>query len=141
MESETHSGSIALLTHKEQLGMTDLVNDRAAGVNPPQKRSHNVLLPPKGLPVGQDWKVGADPHNVILYRRRKAKSGKEQWAAEGFYTTLGSALVGLVRQGVRDTKLESIQEVQDKIVQLEYDILKMAATLDKEIIEAWKVTA
>lgn len=104
-----------------------VVTDSRKSVSMPPKRLHNGLGPQKGITIGRDWKVTADEYNVTLYKRRHSKGGKESWGLQGYYSTLGNALVGLVRQGVRDTELASIQAVQDKIAQLEQDILKMAA--------------
>lgn len=96
--------------------------------NAPQTRSYTPLVPQKGLPVGDSWKVGADACNVILFRKVKSRIGKaDRWETFGYYSTLGNALVAMVRQGIRDTELASIQEVQDKIAKLEHDILRMAA--------------
>jgi hypothetical protein len=93
----------------------------------PSHPSHSVQMAGKGISVGQSWRIIADEMNVTLYKRAKTKSGGERWQTFGYYSTLGHALIGLVRQGVRDTELVSIRAVQDKIAQLEQDILKMAA--------------
>jgi hypothetical protein len=84
-------------------------------------------LPHKGLAVGTDWRLTSDPYNVILSRRVKTKSGREQWETFGYYSTVGNALIGLVRQGVRDTELASVHVVLDRIAELEAQILKMSA--------------
>jgi hypothetical protein len=70
-------------------------------------------------------KIGVDPYNVILYRRAKTKSGKEQWETFGYYSTLGNALVRLIRQGIRDAEFKDIRSTQNKIEQLEHDIFRM----------------
>ena len=96
--------------------------------NAPQTRSYTPLVPQKGLPVGASWKVGADACNVILFRKVKTTTGKaDRWETFGYYSTLGNALIALVRQGIRDTELVGIHAVVDKIAQLEHDILRMAA--------------
>ena len=105
-----------------------VTQDRAKSVNATQTRNHRPLVPQKGIPIGENWRVGADAYNVTLFKRVKSRTGKaDRWETVGYYSTLGSALVGLVHQGIRDTELESIQAVQDKIAELEHDILKMAA--------------
>jgi hypothetical protein len=101
-----------------QLKGTGVVKDKEKSVTMPTKRCYNIVVPQKGINVGSDWKLGADELNVILYRRRKSKTGKEQWAVDGYYSTIGNALIGLVRHGVRDTELVSVQAVQDKIAQI-----------------------
>jgi hypothetical protein len=120
-------GNMTLQNAPRQGKLPGIGKDSIKSVSVAPKRLHNVLIPQNGIPVGKEWKVGADEHNVILYRKRKSKSGKDTWGTFGYYSTLGNALIGLVRQGVRDTELASIQAVQDKIAELEHDILKMAA--------------
>ncbi len=80
----------------------------------------------KGLVIGQNWKVGADALNIILYQRQVNKNtGKEYWRAHSYYATVANALVELVNQGVRDTELADLKTVCDKIDQLRRDILKL----------------
>jgi hypothetical protein len=79
----------------------------------------------QGILIGSEWKITADKMNVILWR--KEGKLKPRWRTEGYFSTIGNALIALVRQGVCDTELASIQTVQDRIVELEHDILRMAA--------------
>jgi hypothetical protein len=103
-----------MTTQTRQLTMPDVAKDRGKSVTMPQTRSHAPQIGQTGI--------------TILHRRVKSKTGKaDHWEVHGYHSTLGSALVGLVRQGIRDTELADIQSVQDKIAQLEHDILKMAA--------------
>jgi len=103
-------------------------NSRIPGSDASQTRSHTALVPQEGLPVGDSWKVGADAYNVILFRKIKSRTGKaDRWETFGYYSTIGNALIALARQGIRDTELVGIQAVDDKIAQLEHDILRMAA--------------
>ncbi|MBI4188310.1 MAG: hypothetical protein HY529_03785 [Chloroflexi bacterium] len=82
----------------------------------------------KGLVVGQDWRVGADSLNIILYRRQvNNKTGKEYWRAHSYYAIVANALVGLVNQGVRDTELAELKAVCDKIDELRRDIFKVCS--------------
>ena len=97
-------------------------NDRRKGFNGPQTTLHRLG---QGILIGTDWKITSDRYNVILWR--KEGKSKPRWRTEGFFSTIGNALIFLVRQGVRDTELVSIQAVQDKITQLEHNILRMAA--------------
>jgi hypothetical protein len=99
-----------------------IVKDRVMSVNATKTTPYHLG---EGILIGTEWKVTADRFNVILWR--KEGKTKPRWRAEGYYSTIGNALIGLVRQGVRDTELASIQAVQDKIAELEHDILKMAA--------------
>ena len=83
----------------------------------------------KGLGVGQDWRVGADALNIILYQRHvNKKTAKAYWRAHSYYATVANALVELVNQGVRDTKLADLKTVCDKIDRLRKDILKVCGS-------------
>lgn len=104
-----------------------MAKDMAKSVKSQQRPRQGAPVPQKGITVGQNWKVSSDSMNVILSRRVRTESGKEEWETIGYYSTLGNALVGLVRQGLRDTEMASIEAVQDKIAELEHDILKLAA--------------
>ncbi|MFC2044933.1 hypothetical protein ACFLT8_07100 [Chloroflexota bacterium] len=81
----------------------------------------------KGLVIGQNWRVGADTFNIILYQHQvNKKTGKEYWRAHSYYSTVANALVGLVNQGVRDTELADLKTICGKIEQLHKDILKVS---------------
>ncbi|MBA7480373.1 hypothetical protein ES707_15826 [subsurface metagenome] len=89
-----------------------------------QKKLQQATEPLKGLTIGQDWRVGADTLNIILYRRQvNKKTGKEYWRAHSYFATVTNALAGLVNQGVRDTELADLKTVCDKIEQIHKDIL------------------
>jgi len=88
-----------------------------------QNKPQHVIERGKGLPVGQDWKVGADSLNIILYQRHiNKKTGKEYWRVHSYYATVANALVELVNQGVRDTELADMKVICGKIDQLQKDI-------------------
>ncbi|MFC1933273.1 hypothetical protein ACFLXU_06605 [Chloroflexota bacterium] len=81
-----------------------------------QNKPQQATEPLKGLVIGQDWRVGADSLNIILYRRQvNNKTGKEYWRAHSYYATIANALVGLVNQGVRDTELADLKTVNKRI--------------------------
>ena len=91
-----------------------------------QNKPQQAVEVSKGLVIGQDWRVGTDTLNIILYRRQvNKKTGKEYWRAHSYYATVANALVGLINQGVRDTELADLKTVCDKIEQLHKDILKV----------------
>ncbi len=91
-----------------------------------QNTPQQAVEPLKGLAIGQNWLVGADTLNIILYRRQvNKKTGKEYWRAHSYYATLSNALLGLVNQGVRDTELADLKAVCDKIEQIHKDILEV----------------
>ena len=88
-----------------------------------QNKLQQATEPLKGVAIGQEWRVGADAFNIILYQRQvNKKTGKEYWRAHSYYSSVACALVGLVNQGVRDTKLADMRTVCDKIEQLHKDI-------------------
>jgi hypothetical protein len=90
----------------------------------PQNKPEQAAKPSRGMVVGQDWRVGADSSNIILYQRQvNEKTGKEYWRAHSYYATVANALLGLVNQGVRDTELTDLKTVCGKIDQLRRDIL------------------
>ncbi len=75
------------------------------------------------MAIGQDWRVGADTLNIILYRRQvNKKTGKEYWRAHSYYATVPNALVGLVNQGVRDTELADMETVNKRIDEIHTQI-------------------
>ena len=91
-----------------------------------QNKPQQATEPLEGLAIGQNWRVEADTLNIILYRRQVNKeTGKEYWRAHSYYATVANALVGLVKQGVRDTELADLKAVCDKINQLRRDIFKV----------------
>jgi len=94
-----------------------------------QNKPQQAVEAVKGLAVGQDWRVGADTLNIILYRRQvNKKTGKEYWRAHSYFATVANALSELVNQGVRDTQLADLKTVCDKIDQLHKDILKVCGS-------------
>ena len=96
-----------------------------------QNKPQQATEPLKGLAIGQDWRVGADTLNIILYRCQvNKKTGKEYWRAHSYYATVTNALVGLVNQGVRDTKLADLKTVCGKIEQLHKDIFHALSASD-----------
>ncbi|MFC1875176.1 hypothetical protein ACFLY3_03425 [Chloroflexota bacterium] len=98
-----------------------------------QNKPQQATKPFKGLAIGQDWRVGADTLNIILYRRQvNKKNGKDYWRAHSYYATVANALVGLVDQGVRDTELADLKTVCDKIEQLRKDILKVCGSNEEQ---------
>ena len=97
-----------------------------------QNKPQQATKPLKGLAVGQNWRVGADTLNIILYRRQvNKKTGREYWRVHSYYATVSNAIVELVNQGVRDTELADLKTVCDKIEQLHKDILRVCG-LDGE---------
>jgi hypothetical protein len=93
--------------------------------NKPQQATETL----KGLVIDKEWRVGADSLNIILYRRQfNKKSGKEYWRAHSYYSTVANALMGLVNQGIKDTKLIDLKTVCRKIDRLHQDIIRACKT-------------
>ncbi len=81
-----------------------------------QNKPQQATEPLKGLVIGQNWRVGADTLNIILYRCQvNKKTGKEYWRAHSYYATVTNALGELVNQGVRDTELADLKTVNKRI--------------------------
>ena len=96
-----------------------------------QNKPQQAVEPLKGLAIGQNWRVGADALNIILYWRQvNKKTGKEYWRAHSYFGTVANALVELVNQGVRDTELADLKTVCDKIEQLHKDIRDILSASD-----------
>ena len=81
------------------------------------------------MKIGNDWEIKSDSLNVILSRKkeRKKKSGGvyEDWEVVGYFATIENALRELVRQKVRDTKLEDLKSVVEQIKETE-KMIRMA---------------
>jgi len=91
-----------------------------------QNKPQQVTTQLDCMTVGQDWRLGTDAFNIILYRRQvNEKTGKEYWRAHSYYATVANALVELVNQGVRDTELVDLKTVCNRIDQLRRDIFKV----------------
>ena len=94
----------------------------------PQNKLQQVSEPFSGMSIGRKWRIGADPLNIILYRREVSKkTGKERWRAHSYYSTVTNALLALVDQGVRDTRLVDLKIVCAKVEQLRKDIIEAIA--------------
>ena len=102
---------------------TDERNNTQGTTKRLQNTPQQTTEPFKGMMIGTDWRVGADSLNIILYQRQvNKKTEKEYWRAHSYYATVANALVALVNQGVRDTKLADLKTVCDKIEELHRDI-------------------
>ena len=118
------------LTAQGAATTTGRATDRGKAVSMPSHPSHSIQMAQDSIAVGKDWRLRADDLNVITYRRVRVKSGTERWEVQGYYGTIGQALVGLVRQGVRDTGLTNIKALADRITELETEILTACRSLE-----------
>jgi len=70
--------------------------------------------------VGKDWKVEADPMNIILLKRSQRLAGKpERWNIKGYYPTIKQALKALVGFKVRETELKDLKTIVNELNRLE----------------------
>ena len=79
------------------------------------------------MQIGKNWKIEAETLNVTILRRverKKRATGEkyEDWEVVGFYSTVKSALHGLVERGVRDTELKDVRTVVAAIEKMHKDI-------------------
>ena len=75
------------------------------------------------MQVGKNWRIKSDPLNIILMRRhttrpKEGKESKEYWTSEGYYSSLASALKGLVDMEVKETELKDLKTVMAKLGEL-----------------------
>jgi hypothetical protein len=86
-----------------------------------------------GLPVGKKWLISSDSLNIILRRLVvNKKTGENRWAPAGYYSTLHSALEGLVAQEVRDSGLSDVKVVCAKLDQIHKDIKSINVSIPEE---------
>jgi len=116
-EQETREhDSVISLKHKasKKASKGNYTRMTAKGLqNKPQQAVESL----KGMVIGQDWRVGADSLNIILYRCQvNKKTGKEYWRAHSYYATVANALVGLVNQGVKDTELVDLKIICESVI-------------------------
>ncbi len=69
--------------------------------------------------IGEDYRIGADAMNIILYERhigkRKGVVGKDVWTQAGYFSTVQNALSFLVEHEVKKTELKDLNDVVAKI--------------------------
>ncbi len=109
------------MTATRQVAPTGVATKTGRASTKASARCRTPQLPQNAIPIGRDYRVGADELNIIVYKRR----GKA-FKAWGYFSTFGAALVELAHQSVRDTELASLQAVQDRMTQLEHDLLGLA---------------
>ena len=72
--------------------------------------------------IGKDWKIESDPLDITLSQRiiRKSKNGTyhKVWRVEGYYSSVASALKGMVDQEVLGTGFSDFETVVKKIDEL-----------------------
>ena len=89
--------------------------------------------------VGKDWKIETDSLNVILYRRKVSDPnshltkvvGVERWVVSGYYSSVKSALHGMVEQGIRDADLVDLRVLDAKIDVLHQDVERLSGNLQQ----------
>ncbi len=71
------------------------------------------------------WAISADSDNIIiLYKPTSKKKDKESaWRIWGYYSTLHEALIGFTNQAIRETNLESLKILTEKMDSI-YSLIK-----------------
>ena len=67
--------------------------------------------------IGTKYKIES-PLNVILSKKGKTKEGEEKWTGIGYYSSVKSALHGLVEIEVKATELKDLKTIVAKIDEL-----------------------
>jgi len=82
--------------------------------------------------IGKQWKIESDNLNIILSREitRKSRSGEKYkvWEVAGYYSSLPSALKGLVNFEVKGTGFKDFQTIvqnQEELFQLIDNLITM----------------
>mgnify|MGYP001608441356 CR=1 FL=1 len=65
--------------------------------------------------IGKNYKIESDELNVTVYSRHLSKkTGKENWKAEGYFSTIKNALDFLIEVEVRKTGLADLLTIVKK---------------------------
>ena len=77
--------------------------------------------------LGKNWKIESNELNITLYERRESKNtGREYWRAHSYYSSVASALEGLVNINVNRSGLRDLETVNLKIEELHRLIEKIS---------------
>jgi len=69
--------------------------------------------------IGDNWKVESDELNITLCKKGiNKKTGEDYWRAHSYYSSISNALKGIIDLGIRDTGLEDLETVLQKIEEL-----------------------
>ncbi len=73
--------------------------------------------------INKDWKIETVPMNIVLAKRTRVKAkpdkpAHDSWSVKGYYSSVKSALKGLVGFGVADTELKDLKTIVAKIDEL-----------------------
>lgn len=80
--------------------------------------------------IGKNWKIESNELNITLYERRESKKeGREYWRVHSYYSSVASALKGLVNIDVNHTDLKDLEAVNQKIEELHRLIEKISPSL------------
>ena len=83
--------------------------------------------------IGKFWKIESDALNVILQRKRKRTRKSdglpyEDWEIVGYYSSVATALHGMVEQRIRDTDLTDFIVISGEIDKLHMEIERLPNT-------------
>jgi len=81
------------------------------------------------LKLDENYAIGADPLNIILYQRKVTKKGKtpgtETWRAIRYYRNCENALEGLVDLKINSTDLKDLETIVREIQATKAMIVKL----------------
>jgi len=70
------------------------------------------------IPIDKEYELTSDAHNFIISRKRIAQEGEfkgqEVSSQIGFYTTLSSALMGVLKHKLRDSTATNLKMLLDE---------------------------
>lgn len=77
------------------------------------------------LEINDNWAIGADKDNIILYRKTNHKKEGQEPTLRivGYFGNLRNVLTALVDREVKDTQLESFRIITGKLDEI-YNLIK-----------------
>ncbi len=101
------------------------------------ERERSLVEVAKGtvMLLGKNWKIESDELNITLYERHEPKkAGREYWRAHSYYSSVASALKGLVNINISRSGLRDLETVNLKIEELHRLIEKISPSLTAQHI-------
>jgi hypothetical protein len=118
----SESEPVKTTMHHEQLSLSEIGKNTLLGSNAHQNLTGNARSRQKsdGIIIGGKWKVTTltDGMNIIVSRLQ----GKT-WKVEGYFFTLAPALSFLIEQQVRDSDLNNLKILVEKVETIKKEII------------------
>ena len=85
------------------------------------------------MKIGNNWKVEAEPMNIVLYKKRKGHrkdTGKPfvDWITAGYFATMKGVLTELVNLSVKGSELKDLKDIVDRIDTIHETITAITAS-------------